>query len=111
MCCSIKRLIASDLALHARNLFLRARDPRLRAFYLSVKLRHFQHCQCLSLANTISDIDIDMSDISGDLSMDIDLLKRLKNTTQHKLPRDLSTANCYDGDIASWLCLGAFPGR
>ncbi len=85
---SIAGLFAGHLALQALDVLLGLDDTGLSACYLGLQLRDFEHSQRLTSANPVADIDVDMPYVTGDLAMDVDLLKRLKDSGYCQLIRN-----------------------
>ena len=98
MGCRIIRLLPGHIASQPGNLILRLAYTGLRTGHLGLELRDLQHSERLSLANTIPDIDINMPDIAGNLAVNIDLLKGLKDAGDSKLLGDLPRSGSDDGN-------------
>jgi hypothetical protein len=54
---------------------------RFRCCNLGVEFRNLENCEYLALLDPVTYIDVDAPDISGHLSVKIDLLIRLKLTS------------------------------
>ena len=87
-------LLTRDLILKPLNVLLRLGDSRLRTGYLRLKLRHFQHCEGLTLAHAVADIHINAADVSRQLTVNGDLLEWLKYAGHRELIRNRTSLCC-----------------
>ena len=74
----VRGLGAIEIGLRAIDLFGAARTRRLVLSGLVAQLRDLEHGEQLSRLDAIADVDVDRLQKSGDLGVDIDLLKRSK---------------------------------
>jgi hypothetical protein len=71
-------LFSGDFILQTRYVLFGLGYTRLRSRDFSLQLGDFEHGESLALMYSVSNVDINVSDIAGDLSVDIDFLKRLE---------------------------------
>ena len=72
-------LFPSDFTLQTRDVLFGLGYARLRSSNFSLQLRNFQHRECLPLVYAVANVHIDVPDIAGDFSMNVDFLKCLEH--------------------------------
>jgi hypothetical protein len=71
-------LFPGNFILQTRYVLLGLGYTRLRSSNFSLQFRDFEHCEGLALMHAVANVHIDVPDIAGDLSMDVDFLKCLE---------------------------------
>jgi hypothetical protein len=100
--------IAGDFVLKASDVFLRLCDSRLRACDLGLEFGNFENRDRLALANAITYIYVDVANVTGDFSMNINLLEGLKDSSDGELIRDIAEVSGNDGN--RWERRGSIIG-
>jgi hypothetical protein len=72
-------LFPGDFTLQTRDVLLGLSYARLRPSNFSLQFRDFENRESLALVYAVAYVHIDMPDIAGDLSVDVDFLKCLKH--------------------------------
>src|SRR5271165_2413852 len=85
MCGGITCLLAGDFILQPRNVLLCLGDTGLCSGHFGGKLRNLQHCNGLTLADSIADVDVDVTYVAGNFTVDIDLLEGLEDAGDGEL--------------------------
>ena len=82
----------------ARQLRLTSAQHRFRAYLVVGHFGDFDQCQELSFFHSVTDIDVDLLHIAGDLGHDVNFLKRLELRGQHKSAGNIFYRSFCDGD-------------
>jgi hypothetical protein len=94
----VVRLLPCDLLLQPLDVLLRLGYTSLCARDFGIQVRYLQHGQRSALVHTIANIDIDMTDVTRNLAVHIDILKGLEDAGDGKLIRNRADVRCNHGD-------------
>jgi hypothetical protein len=82
--------VAGYLVLQAEDVLLCLSDPSLSPCHLSIQFGDFEYRKRLALMDPVTDIHVDVTDVSRDFSMNIYFLEWLEDAGDGELIRDVS---------------------